>query len=331
MSGPGVQTAIGGLGLRPVDLQGAPFRYLLPSRRPSLDEAQLWCRHLASSHYENFHVATFFLPKRIRPYFESIYAFSRVADDLGDEVPDPKTALRLLFAWRSLLDECYDEPERSTHPVFVALQATIQKTGLPKRLLIDLIEAFVRDQTVTRYETFEELIAYSKLSANPVGRMVLWVSGYTDDIRGLRSDQVCTALQLTNFLQDVVEDFERGRRYLPMQEMRRFGVTDQMIADREFCPAFRDLMIYLTDRTAALLQEGAVLPSMVDPELAVTLRLFERGGRAALDGIIAQDYDVLRARPSVSKRAKVRLLLSVLPGAIVSKAARLIGRGGSRT
>lgn len=307
-------------------LAGAPAEYLLPATRPSLVEAQAWCRHLATSHYENFHVATWFLPKRARPHFESIYAFSRAADDLGDEVADRETATRLLGEWRGLLDECYENPSQSIHPVFVALHETIVETGVQKQLFGDLISAFEMDQVVAMHQSLDDLIAYSKLSANPVGRLVLWVSGYHDEARALLSDKVCTALQLANFWQDVVEDWERGRRYIPADQMLRFGVTDEMIATRKFTPEFRAMMQFLVDCAGSMLREGGKIADEVDAELAVTLRLFEQGGRAALDGIIAQDYDVLKQRPTVSKVTKVKLLA----GALFGKAKSLFAIRGVR-
>ena len=312
--------------LQTAPLQGAPPEYLLPARRPTLAEAQAWCQHLATTHYENFHVATWFLPKRARAYFESIYAFSRTADDLGDEVADRGTATRLLGEWRIMLQECYARPERSTHPVFVALHQTIVETGVPQQLFDDLISAFEMDQRVLKHTSLEDLIDYSRLSANPVGRLVLWVSGYRDEERALLSDKVCTALQLANFWQDVVEDWQRERRYLPADQMLRFGVTDEMIAAKEFTPEFRALMQHLVEYAGTMLREGGRIADEVDAELAVTLRLFEQGGRAALDGVIAQDYDVLKSRPSVSKTTKAKLLA----GALLGKAASLFAPRGPR-
>jgi phytoene/squalene synthetase len=157
--------------------------------------------------------------------------------------------------------------------------------------------------------------------------LVLWVSGYHDEPRALLSDKVCTALQLANFWQDVVEDWERGRRYIPADQMARFGVTDEMIARKEFTPEFRAMMKYLVDYAAGMLREGGQIAGEVDAELAVTLRLFEQGGRAALDGIIAQDYDVLTRRPSVSKTTKIKLL----GGALFGKASSLFARRGPRS
>jgi squalene synthase HpnC len=260
-------------------------------------------------------VATWFLPKKVRPHFESIYAYSRVADDLGDEVPDKLVAMRLLNAWGSMLDECYDTPERSMHPVFVALHETIHECGVPRELFADLLHAFRMDQVKTEYDTWDELLEYSHYSANPVGRLVLQVCGYKEEPLALLSDKVCTALQLANFWQDVVEDAERGRRYIPAESMIRFGVDEGQIEGRVFTPEFRAMIQSLVVRTREMLREGGTISAHVDRELAVTLDLFRKGGDAILDGITLENFDVLRGRPVVSKTKK----LSLLAGAFMSK------------
>jgi len=303
-------------------LLGAPPEYLTPLERPTLAEAQAWCRQLASSHYENFHVATFFLPRKVRPHFESIYAYCRVADDLGDEVADPAVALRLLDAWGSMLDECYETPERSIHPVFVALHETIRECRVPRQLFADLLHAFRMDQVKPIYDTWDELLVYSHYSANPVGRLVLWVCGYKEESLALLSDKVCTALQLANFWQDVVEDAERGRRYIPAEDMLRFGVAEGQIEGRVFTPEFRAMIEGLVVRTRAMLHEGGTISSYVDKELAVTLDLFRKGGDAILDGITAQDFDVLRGRPVVTKVKKVFLLIGALQAKLRAELSR---------
>jgi squalene synthase HpnC len=295
-------------------LLGAPPEYLTPLERPSLAEAQAWCRSLASTHYENFHVATFFLPRRVRPHFESIYAYCRVADDLGDEVSDPMVATRLLDTWGAMLEECYDSPERSVHPIFVALHETIRACDPPRQLFLDLLHAFRMDQIKTKYESWDELLEYSHYSANPVGRLVLWVCGYREESLGLLSDKVCTALQLANFWQDVVEDAERGRRYLPGDWLREFGVEEGQIEGRVFTPEFGAMVEDLVTRTRAMLLQGGMISSRVDKDLAVTLDLFRKGGEAILNGIVAENYDVLRGRPVVTKTRKLGLLLEALVG-----------------
>lgn len=296
-------------------LLGAPTEYLTPLERPSLQEARAWCRELASSHYENFHVATWLLPRKVRPHFESVYAYCRVADDLGDEVADPAVAMRLLGDWGSMLDECYDTPERSTHPVFVALHETVRACDLPRGLFHDLLHAFRMDQVKTEYNTWPELLEYSHYSANPVGRLVLWICGYRGEAQALLSDKVCTALQLANFWQDVVEDAERNRRYIPAESIVAFGVDEGQIPGRVFTPEFGAMIEDLVVRTRAMLREGSVISTQVDRELALTLNLFTKGGEAILDGITAQSFDVLRGRPVVSKTKK----LSLLAGALVGK------------
>lgn len=296
-------------------LLGAPPAYLTPLERPSLEEAQAWCRHLASTHYENFHVATWFLPRKVRPHFESIYAYCRVADDLGDEVDDPAIAMRLLDAWGSMLDECYDTPGRSLHPVFVALHETVRECGVPRELFADLLVAFRMDQVKTEYNTWDELMEYSHYSANPVGRLVLWVCGYKEESLALLSDKVCTALQLANFWQDVTEDADRGRRYIPAEAMERFDVEHGQIEGRVFTPEFGAMIQSLVGRTREMLHEGGVISTRVDKELAVTLDLFRKGGDAILDGITEVNFDVLRGRPVVSKTKKMGLLA----GALIAK------------
>ncbi len=302
-------------------LAEGPAEYRTPETRPTLAEAQAWCKELAASHYENFHVATFFLPKRVRPYFESVYAYCRVSDDLGDEVADRETAMVLLDAWGAMLDECYDAPEQSRHPVFVALHETIAATNAPRELFANLLRAFRLDQVKTHYESTAELRAYSEDSANPVGRLVLWVCGYREERLALLSDKICTALQLANFWQDVAEDDDRGRRYLPADQMQRFGATDEQIRARRFSTEFWRLMQSLVEETRAMLREGAPLVEMVDRELATTLGLFVKGGHAILDAIEAQGFDVLAHRPEVTKGKKVRLLA----GAVLGKVRGVLG------
>jgi squalene synthase HpnC len=314
--------------LRAADLlAGAPAEYLTPDERPTIEEARDWCHGLATSHYENFHVATFFLPKRMKPHFESVYAFCRVSDDLGDEVGSTATALRLLQNWGAMLDECYDAPDRSRHPVFVALHETVVTCDLPRSLFHDLLRAFRQDQIKTHYDTWDEAVEYSRYSANPVGRLVLMVCGYRDEARALLSDKICTGLQLANFWQDVVRDSEIPRRYLPAEYVQRFGVAEGQIEGRVFTPEFGAMMHALVDRTREMLREGGALSATVDDELRVTLDLFRKGGEAILDGIAAQDYDVLRGRPVVTRRKKFALLLGALAGKL--RAGRTTSSNGA--
>lgn len=297
-------------------LAGAPAAYLTPAERPTLAAAQAWCKSLAKTHYENFHVATWFLPARMRPHFQSIYAYCRVSDDLGDEVGDTALAARLLASWRAMLDECYDAPERSRHPVFVALAETVRECGIPREPFAELLTAFVRDQTVTRHETWADLEEYSRYSANPVGRLVLRVAGESDARAVALSDKICTALQLANFWQDVSVDYPLGRVYLPLEEMRRFGVSESDLAARRFTPEYGAMMRSLVERTRAMFAEGRAIRGLVDRELAVTLGLFVAGGEAILDAIARRNYNTVEWRPFLSKATKARLLLRALWGKV---------------
>ena len=292
----------------------APPLYRTPEVKPSFEAAVAWCKHLATTHYENFHVATFMLPKRLRPHFYSVYAFCRTSDDLGDEVPDTQTATRLLASWRQMLHESFLTPEMSRHPVYIALYPTVEGCGLPRQPFDDLITAFEYDQIYTHHESLETLEGYSRLSANPVGRLVLLMSGYRSEELMKLSDEICTGLQLANFYQDVVEDYERGRRYLPADAMARFGVTDGQIASREFDRNFREMMKFLADDARARLRRGEEIVSRVDRDLASTLQLFVNGGYAILDGIAHQGYDTLKSRPVVTGVTKLKLLAGALMG-----------------
>lgn len=297
-----------------------PANYRIPAVAPSLDEARAWCKQLAESHYENFHVASWFLPKKLRPHFHAIYAYCRVSDDLGDEVGDREQALALLDQWNEELDACY--AGRARHPVFVALAETIRACQIPKEPFADLLTAFKQDQTVTRFSTMDEVLAYCRYSANPVGRLVLYVCGYSDSERFHLSDATCSALQLANFWQDVAGDYQqRDRIYLPQDAMQRFGVTEETIAEgiasgkasSEFRALLKDQVTY----ARSLFEAGLPLLNMVDSELALDLDLFSRGGLEILRAIEQRDYDVLSARPAISKATKIALALRAVSGKLI--------------
>jgi squalene synthase HpnC len=289
-----------------------PASYCIPAVAPTLGEARAWCKRLAESHYENFHVASWFLPKALRPHFHSIYAYCRVSDDLGDEVGSTAQALALLELWGHELDACYEG--RARHPVFVALSETIHACSIPKEPFADLLTAFRQDQTVTRYGTMNEVLAYCRYSANPVGRLVLYACDEVNDENFRLSDATCSALQLANFWQDVRVDFGKGRVYLPQDDMQRFGVSDETIAAKVATPEFRALMRYEVDYARSLFEQGLALIGKVDRHLALDLDLFSRGGLEILRAIEQYDYDVLSARPAISKRTKLGLALRALSG-----------------
>jgi len=283
-----------------------PPEYAIPETAPSLEEARAYCEGLARSHYENFSVATWFLPAKLRPHFYSIYAYCRISDDLGDEVGNPEQSLALLNEWEEELDACYAGVPR--HPVFVALRPTILSCGIPRDPLANLLKAFRQDQTVTRYQTFDDLLGYCVNSANPVGRLVLYACGYSDEERQQLSDFTCTALQLANFWQDISVDYGKGRIYLPLEDLTRFEVQEHEIAERRFSPAFRHLMQFQVERAREWFRRGRALIGMVDRDLAIDIELFTRGGEEILNCIERQDHDVLRARPAISKPRKLALV-----------------------
>jgi squalene synthase HpnC len=289
-----------------------PASYRIPDVAPTLTEARAWCKHLAETHYENFHVATWFLPERLRPHFHAIYAYCRVSDDLGDEVGDTQQSLALLDLWGRELDACYEG--RTRHPVFVALAETIRACNIPKEPFADLLTAFRQDQLVTRYANMQQVLDYCRNSANPVGRLVLYTCGYRDDKRFRMSDATCSALQLANFWQDVKVDFAKDRVYLPQDDMQRFRVTDATIRQGIATPEFRSLLKHEVEFTRDLFRQGLPLIEMVDRDLAVDLDLFSRGGLEILNAIAHRDYDVLSARPAISKRTKLGLALRAVSG-----------------
>ena len=272
--------------------------------------AEQYTRWLATHHYENFHVVTFFLPKRLHQDFYNVYAFCRWADDLGDEIGNAAESLRLLAWWREELEAMYEG--RVTHPVFVALEGTVHKYNLPKQLFADLISAFEQDQRITRYANWLDLFGYCRCSANPVGRLVLRLCGYADEERDRLSDATCTALQLANFWQDITVDLEKDRVYLPLDLLDRHGYTLQELRAGTFNPAFRDVLRDAVEVARKLFLEGLPLVKMVDKRLSFDLDLFSRGGLRVLEKIERQNYNVLARRPAISKFERLRLLVGTL-------------------
>jgi len=292
-----------------------PAEYAIPAVAPSLEEAQAYCQRLARSHYENFSVATWFLPRRLQQHFFNVYAYCRISDDLGDEAGDQALALRLLGEWEAELQACYGSGAR--HPVFVALTETVRACQIPQHEFSDLLRAFRQDQFTPRYETFDDLLGYCKYSANPVGHLVLYVCGYRDEERQKLSDFTCTALQLANFWQDVVIDYAKGRIYLPLEDLRRYRVGEDDIAQRRATPAFIEMMRFEVERARDWFRQGLPLVKAVDRELAIDLELFSRGGQEILNAIERQGFDVLRRRPVISKPRKLVLVLRAALGKLV--------------
>ena len=285
----------------------------------SLPQAEEYTRWLATHHYENFHVVSWLLPKRLHQDFYNVYSYCRWADDLGDEMGDTAESLRLLAWWREELHAMYAGETR--HPVFVALRGTVERYTIPQQPFEDLISAFEQDQTVTRYRNWDELFGYCRCSANPVGRLVLYLCGYSDAERQRLSDATCTALQLANFWQDVTVDWEKDRVYIPLDVLERHGSSVEEIAARRFTPGFRAAMLDAVECARKLFLEGLPLTGMVDRRLAVDIELFSRGGMRVLDKIAAQGFDVLARRPAISKTERVWILLGTLARAALARAA----------
>jgi squalene synthase HpnC len=277
----------------------------------SAEESLDYTRWLATHHYENFHVVSLFLPKHLHQDFFNVYSYCRWSDDLGDETGSTEKSLTLLEWWRGLLHAMYAGHPPS-HPVFVALAGTVEKHRIPIEPFDNLLDAFIQDQTQTRYQDWDDVLGYCVNSANPVGRLVLMLCGYRDEERFRLSDATCTALQLANFWQDVSVDLLKDRVYLPLHLFDRHGYTVPQLYRREYTPDFAALMKEAVDYAQGLFEQGLPLVKMLDKRLALDIDLFSRGGMRVLDKIRRQRYDVLSRRPSISKTERAVLLVRSL-------------------
>lgn len=292
--------------IRPSDTTLAPLE---------VREAYKHCEQLARSHYENFTVGSWLLPRALRPHLFAVYAFCRRTDDLGDEAPGDRLAL--LNEWEVELLSCYGG--QPTDPVMVALQDTIRRFDIPTEPFIRLIEANRIDQRQQRYSTYDDLLHYCSHSAEPVGRMVLYVLGYRDPERQALSDATCTALQLANFWQDVHRDYQMGRIYIPQEDMARFGYSEEELADGVVNDRFRSLMRFQVDRAEELFRRGLPLEQYLHGWARLDIALFSKGGLAVLAAIRRQNYDVLSRRPVVTRTRKLWLMLSTMVRLAVSR------------
>jgi squalene synthase HpnC len=283
------------------------------------EEGEAYARWLATHHYENFHVVTWLLPRHLRQDFYNVYAFCRWADDLGDEIGDPDKSERLLHWWESELLRLYSG--RADHPVFAALQRTNQRHNLPIEPFQDLIRAFLQDQRVNRYRTRADLLAYCRYSANPVGRLVLALCGYRGEAYWRLSDATCTALQLANFWQDVSVDLDKGRIYIPLEDLERHGCPLEDVLERRPTPAFRRTMASLVAWAREFFAQGLPLARLLDRRLAVDIELFSRGGMRVLDMIEEAEFDVFTRRPVLSRTNRVLLLAAAVLRGVFRKAA----------
>jgi len=274
-----------------------------------------YCKRLAKSHYENFHVASFFLPKSLRQPFHVVYAYCRCADDIADEhdgSPESRyNALQRLDDWRQQLDQCFDQtmPNDNTPPVFVAMRFLLRQYPLPKEPFADLLVAFRQDQMQQCYATFGDLLHYCRHSANPVGRIILHLVCQPTAEQLLWSDSICTALQLANFWQDVRRDRDLGRCYIPQDVARKFGID---CTDTHDSPEFRQMMQELVADARDRFQAGKPLVESVPRKLRTDILMFIRGGLAILDAIERLQFNVLEIRPTLSQWTKLRLLLGTL-------------------
>ena len=265
-----------------------------------LEQSRQYCTNLACNHYENFPVLTRFVPADRRQDFANVYAYCRWSDDIGDEVGDPAKSLELFIWWLSDLERCYSD-QTPQHPVMIALKSTIQQFNIPIQPFRNLVAAFQRDQTQTRYRDFSDVMSYCECSADPVGRIVLYLCDSFSEERGRLSDKVCTGLQLANFWQDVAIDIGKDRIYLPQDSMVRFGVTESDIVHKKFTPQFAKLLEFEVNRADELLLEGRALAKQLKGRWKIVIGLFAEGGRTVLRKIRRNGYNVFDRRPKLSR------------------------------
>ena len=282
------------------------------STRQGIDEAFAYCQNMARSHYENFPVASMVIPRERRPYVAAIYAFARTADDFADEgdLP-PQERLRRLEEWGEQLRRCYEG--ETTGPIFVALGETASRTGLPREPLDALLQAFRMDVTTRRFIRFEDVLYYCRHSANPIGYLVLHLFGEVSGRTVPLSDAICTGLQLTNFWQDLSVDWRKGRLYVPLEDLDRFGYTESELAQGIVDERFRRMLAFEVERAREYLLNGVPLLDLVSSApLRFELSLTIRGGLAILETVRAIGYDVIHRRPSLSTMHKAGILLRTL-------------------
>jgi phytoene synthase len=291
-------------------IKGATF----PQRSWSVEGAYEFCREIATSHYENFPVGSLLIPRNLRKHFHAIYAFARIADDFADERHEeeyPETdRLELLAWWLELLRR--SDRGQSEHPVFIALGRTRDEFELPISLFEDLISAFTQDVTVRRYQSFDELLDYCRRSANPIGRLILLLFGHRDSKLHSWSDEICTALQLTNHWQDVGIDLAKDRVYLPAEDLTRFDVTIDRLRRAQASPPFSALMAFEVERAREMFVRGKPLCSAIGGRLGLELRAVWLGGIRILEMIEARGYDVFTGRPVITSAGKLGILVRAL-------------------
>jgi len=268
------------------------------------DAAYARCLYIARQHYENFPVASRLLPKSARPHIAAVYAFARIADDFADEGTRTANArLALLDDWRDRLRAAVvgtiAADNSDAAGIFIALGDTIRRFELDPQLFEDLLAAFRQDVLTNRYQTWDELLDYCRRSANPVGRLVLRISGYRDDRLDRWSDDVCTGLQLVNFWQDLEIDARKGRLYVPLEVVERAGADPEDLRHHRFTDAWRGALADVAGRTRACFERGRPIADAVSGRLRWELRATWLGGVRVLDRLEAGGFNVFRARPSL--------------------------------
>jgi squalene synthase HpnC len=272
----------------------------VPDTSASIEAAYRYCERIARDHYENFPVASALLPGAMRPHIAAVYAFARRADDFADEPgPDVKERLRLLDAWERRLDRGATATS-GDDLIFVALEHTIRSHHLPRSLFHDLLSAFRQDVVTTRYETWHQVLDYCRRSANPIGRLVLRIAGYNDATLDAQSDGVCTALQLTNFWQDLAVDWRRGRLYVPEEARARAFARESDLDRGGMTSEWRVALQEATQRTRELFRAGRPVCDAVRGRLRWELRFTWLGGMRILENLEAAGFDVFRHRPTLT-------------------------------
>lgn len=280
-----------------------------PTATPcNIEQAYAYCTRLARSHYENFTIASWLMPRAMRPHMHAIYAYARIADDFADE----ERSIARLDEWERELDLAYAGMAR--HPVFLALADTVSRYDIPRQPFADLLHAFRSDVNFKGFDTIEDVLGYCRYSANPVGRLVLYLFGYRDAERQKLSDRICSGLQLANFWQDVAVDRDKGRVYFPRRDMARFGYTVDALNRGEVNREFIALMRHEIEFARDLLKAGGDLSRKVDGRLQRDILMFAGGGLAILRAIERVDYEVFRQRPELSKFDYLKLGWHALRG-----------------
>jgi phytoene synthase len=267
-----------------------------------LDQAYTYCLNITKNHYENFPVASRLIPKSHRKYITAIYAFARTADDFADEEKDKEKLLQ----WREKLFLC--KKNKVEHPIFLALANTIRKFDLPINWLDDLLSAFLIDLEKNRFQNFNDLIKYSKYSANPVGRIILWMFNYRSDDLMMYSDAITTALQLTNFWQDVSDDIKRNKIYIPLKHFEKYMVEEKQLQDKKYTSNLGFLLDDLIQRTEELYEKGYPLTTLLKGRLRWEVGLTVAGGLKILEKVANNKEMILYCRPKLTKIDWLKIL-----------------------